>query len=230
VAMGGRIKNNERPKRLPLPIIGRIKCGLKSDRGYPMSTDYFVATGKYSRLFDEAYGAKPDVIQIVFPSDDADMVCREEYEFRDEAGKLVASGDGETFKVWSTKTSTYAVFTTEQYPDIMDMVSSRHPKCQWKVTLTLNFIIPKIRGVMGVWQFQTKGVASTIPQIRDYFDEFYEQQGKVSGVIFDLSVIMAKSQKPGQSSKYPVVSLIANESRENLEMAQECRKPIMIGE
>lgn len=228
--MGGRIKNGERGKRLPFPIIGHVKCGVKSDRGYPMSVDYFVATGKYERLFREAYGEKPDVIQIVFPSDDADLVCREEYEFRDEAGKLVATGDGETFKVWSTKTASYTLFTTEQYPDIMSMVESRHPKCQWRVTLTLNFIIPKIRGVMGVWQFQTKGVASTIPQIRDYFDEFYGQQGKVSGVIFDLSVVMAKSQKPGQSSRYPVVSLIANESRENLEMAQECRKPIMIGE
>lgn len=226
--MGGRIKKEEQRKRLPFPIIGHVKCGMKSEKGYPMSTDYFVATGKYGHLFKEAYGEKPDVIQVVFPSDDADLVCREEYEFRDAAGKLVATGDGETFKVWSNKTSSYAVFTTEQYPDIMSMVEGRYPKCEWKVTLTLNFIIPKIRGVMGVWQFQTKGVASTIPQIRDYFDAFLEQQGKVSGVIFDLSVIMAKSQKPGQSSRYPVVSLIANESRENLEMANECRKPIMI--
>lgn len=39
---------------------------------------------------------------------------------------------------------------------------------------------------------------------------------------------MAKSQKPNTSSRYPVVSLIANESRANVEMVKESRKPIMI--
>lgn len=226
--MAGRIKNTDNAKRLPLPLIGRIKCGMKTDRGFPTSLDYFLASGKYAHLFHEAYGEKPNVIQIVFPNDDADLVCREEWELRDTAGKLVASGDGEIFKVWSQKVDSYTTLTTEQYPNLMEMIVSKYPKCEWKVTLTLNFIIPLVRGVMGVWQFQTKGVASTIPQIRDYFDAFLEQQGKVSGVIFDLSVTIAKSQKPTKSSKYPVVSLIANESRQNLEAVSQARKPIMI--
>lgn len=226
--MAGRIKTNEKSNRLPFPILGHIKCGMKSEKGFPMSTDFFVCDGKYASLFHDAYGDKPNVIQIVFPSDDANLVCKEEYILRDTAGKLVASGDGETFKVWSQKVDSYTTLTTEQYPNLMEMIASKYPKCEWKVTLTLNFIIPLVRGVLGVWQFQTKGVASTIPQIRDYFDAFLEQQGKVSGVIFDLSVTIAKSQKPTKSSKYPVVSLIANESEPTLRLIREARKPIAI--
>ena len=106
------------------------------------------------------------------------------------------------------------------------MVSGKYPKCEWKITLTLNFIIPKIRGIMGLWSFSTKGSASTIPQVRDTFDAVMEQNGHVAGVIFDLSVKMQKSNKPNDTSKYPVVRLVPNESRANLEMIQEAKKPI----
>ena len=228
--MSGRIKNNDRQERLLYPIIGHIRCGKKSDRGFPMSTDYWLADGKYASLFDKAYGDKPDTIQIVFPSDNPELVCREEYELRDTQGKLVASGDGETFKVWSTKSKAYTILSVTEYPNLMEMVKSKYPSQDWKITLTLNFIIPKVRGIMGLWQFSTKGSASSIPQVRDTFDAVLEQNGHASGVIFDLSVKMHTSQKPTTASKYPVVSLVPNESEENIGMVRESRKPIAIHE
>ena len=227
--MSGRIIKRESEARLPFPVIGKVKCGEKNERGLPRSLDYFVATGKYASLFQNAYD-KPNVIQVVFPSDDASLVCKEEYEFRDTAGKLVADGDGENFRVWSNKTVSYTRVSTEQYPDIMNMVSSKYPSCEWRVTLTLRFIVPKVRGVMGVWEFKTKGSASSIPQVRDTFDAMLEQNGKVQGVIFDLSVTMAKSQKPNTNSRYPVVSLIPNESEANVRLVKECSRQIMIEE
>lgn len=226
--MAGRILNKEKIKRLPFPILGRVACGEKSEKGYPRSLDYFVASGKYAELFKSAYGDKPSTIQIVFPSDNPELVCREEYEFRDTQGKLVASGDGETFKVWSAKNKAYTILSVTEYPNIMEMVKSKYPSQDWKITLTLNFIIPKVRGIMGLWQFSTKGSASSIPQVRDTFDAMLEQNGHASGVIFDLSVKMHKSNKPNDSSRYPVVSLVPNESEENLRMVKESRKPIMI--
>ena len=195
-----------------------------------MSTDYWLADGKYASLFDKAYGEKPDTIQIVFPSDNPELVCREEYEFRDTQGKLVASGDGETFKVWSSKNKAYTILSVTEYPNIMEMVKSKYPSQDWKITLTLNFIIPKVRGIMGLWQFSTKGSASSIPQVRDTFDAVLEQNGHASGIIFDLSVKMHTSQKPTTASKYPVVSLVPNESEENIGMVRESRKPIAIPE
>lgn len=226
--MTGRIIRKETEKRLPFPTIGRIACGEKSEKGYPRSLDWFKASGKYASLFHEAYGEQPDTIQIVFPSDDPELVCREEYEFRDNAGKLVAKGDGETFRVWSEKSKSYVTLTTNEHPTLMDMVSSKYPKCEWKITLTLNFIIPKIRGVMGLWSFSTKGSASTIPQVRDAFDALIEQSGHASGVICDLSVKIHTSNHPGTASKYPVVMLTPNESRENLQMIAEAKKPITL--
>ena len=226
--MAGRILNKEKTKRLPFPILGRVACGEKSEKGYPRSLDYFVASGKYAELFKSAYGDKPSTIQIVFPNDDAELCCKECYELRDTAGKLVSEGDGETFKVWSDKTKAYITLSTEQYPNLMEMIAGKYPKCEWKITLTLNFIIPKVRGIMGLWSFSTKGSASTIPQVRDTFDAMLEQNGHASGVIFDLSVKMHKSNKPNDSSRYPVVSLVPNESEENLRMVKESRKPIMI--
>lgn len=222
--MKGRIKQETNP-RLPFPIIGKIKCGEKNERGIPRSLDYFVASSKYASLFTQTYGEKPQTIQIVFPSDDAELVCREEYVLRDAAGKLVATGDGETFKTWSEKTKAYITVTTAEQPTIMEMLE-KHYKQEWKVTLTLCFILPMIRGVMGCWQFSTKGAASTIPQVRDTFDNMLENNGKVAGVIFDLSVEMHKSNKPNDTSRYPVVSLVPNESMENIKKISEAKKPI----
>lgn len=227
--MRARIVRAESIERLPLPLVGKIKCGKKDERGIPRSLDYFVASGKYEGLFRQAYGDTPSTIRIVFPSDDASLVCREEYEYRDDAGKLVAKGDGETFQVWNGKE--YKSFSTEEHPTLMESLAKKQPsKTGWQVTLTLNFIIPEVRGVMGCWQFRTKGNASSIPAVRDAFDALLETNGRVKGVIFDLSVKYAKSQKPNQNSRYPVVTLTANESRENLEKVTEARKPILLEE
>ncbi len=225
--MGGRIINNKEEHRLAIPIVGRIKCGEKNERGLPRSLDYFTPSGNYAPLFTQAYGEKPTTIQIVFPSDDAELVCREEYILRDGAGKLVASGDGETFKTWSEKAKKYIIVTTTEQPDIMAMLE-KHYQQEWKITLTLVFILPLVRGVMGCWQFQTKGSASTIPQVRDAFDAMLEQNGRAAGVIFDLSVKMHVSQKPNEKSRYPVVTLVPNESRENLLKIQAARQPIRL--
>lgn len=190
--MKGRIMRNEPINRISLPIIGKIKVGIKDEKGLPKSIDYFVSTGKYAGLFNQAYGDKPQTIQIVFVYDEPEKSCREEYQYRDDAGKLVAYGDG------------------------------------WIVTLTVTFIIPLVRGVGGVWQFTTKGTASTIPNIRDTFDAILEEKKFVKGIIFDMNVQFAVSQKPGDRSRYPVVTIVPNESEGNLFKVKEAFKPVQL--
>lgn len=64
--MKGRIKRPEaQQSRLILPRVGQIKIGIKNANGYPQSVDYFIPTGKYAGLFTQAYGEKPQTIQIV---------------------------------------------------------------------------------------------------------------------------------------------------------------------
>ena len=151
----------------------------------------------------------------MFPSDDAAKVCNERYEYRDEKGALVARGDGRTFEIWDGQK--YAPYSVDAYPDIMQQVCKNVPTKRgtdnWDIVLTLRFIVPAVRGVVGVWQFSTKGRASSIKNIRESFDGVQMMRGTVTQTVFDLSVQFAKSNKPGVSSRYPVVSLVANDNR-----------------
>lgn len=204
---------------MSLPRVGLIKTGKKNEKGFPTSVDYFIPKGKYENLFRNAYGERPQTIQIVFLDDDPSSVCFERYEYRDNEGKLVGRGDGEIFEIWNG--NEYEPFSINEHPNIMEGVHRKNgSKKGWEVILTLKFILPKVRGIVGFWEFSTKGEASSIPQIVDMFDTMIDQNGFVKGVIFDLSVQFAKSQKPNSKSRYPVVSLVPNESEENREIVQ----------
>lgn len=219
--MEGRIKRKIKEKKMSLPRVGLIKTGKKTDKGHPTSVDYFIPKGKYENLFKTAYGDKPQTIQIVFLEDDPSSVCFERYEYRNNEGKLVGRGDGEIFEIFNETTFEYEPFSNTDYPNLMEKVHTKHKsKKGWEVILTLKFILPKVRGIVGHWEFSTKGEASSIPQIVDMFDAMIESNGFVKGVIFDLSVQFAKSQKPNSKSRYPVVSLVPNESDENREIVQ----------
>ncbi|UFK27453.1 hypothetical protein [Elizabethkingia phage TCUEAP2] len=229
--MKGRIKRPEANKvRLILPRVGFIKIGMKTERGLPQSVDYFIPVGKYAGLFTQAYGERPQTIQIVFPDDDPEKVCNERFEYRDDEGRLIAEGNGELFKVWDgTK---YEELTVEQYPNLMQSIAKRYPNKAvkkggdgWKITLTLNFIVPLVRGVAGVWQFTTNGSASTIPAIRETFDGMLAERGFCKGIIFDLNVQFATTQKPGDKSRFPVVSLVPNESDDNVLKVKKAFEP-----
>lgn len=220
----GRIYRPEQgAAMLELPEVGRLHIGLKNERGYPQSIDWFRPTGKYAGLFTQALGEKPQMLQIIFPDDDPLKVCNERWEYRDDKGALVARGDGRNFEVWNGKK--YVACTTEQKPDIMQKVAENYPTKKgmesWSIVLTLRFIVPAVRGVVGVWQFSTKGAASSIKNIRESFDGVQMMRGTVTGTVFDLSVQFAKSNKPDQNSRYPVVSLVANDTR-----IEEIRKAI----
>lgn len=221
--MDGRIIRPEQGSGvLEFPEIGRLHIGMKqigqNGREYPTSIDWFRPTGKYAGLFTQALGEKPQTITIIFPSDDAAQVCNERYEYRDDKGALVARGDGTKFEIWDGKR--YAPYSVERIPDLMQQVTARNPKKTlredydgWDIVLTMRFIVPAVRGVVGVWQFSTKGRASSIKNIRNSFDGVQMMRGTVCQTAFDLSVQFAKSNKPGSNSRYPVVSLVANDTR-----------------
>lgn len=248
--MKGRIKRPEaKNNRLALPFLGKLKIGEKNQHGYPVSIDYFKPSGKYAKLFTQAYGDKPQTVQIVFPSDDPLQVCCEQYEYRNDKGDLIATGDGESFRVWDgTK---YININTKEHPRLMQSINLRYPNkegakqrsnfCKncashcyeyvnsifgWRIKLTLNFIIPRVRGVAGVWIFETNGNESTIPNIRETFDTMLKEKGFCKGIIFDLNVQFVKTQKPGDKSRFPVVSLVPNQSPENMELIKEAYEPI----
>lgn len=213
--MSGRIVRPESTSMLELPEIGRLHIGMRNDKGYPMSIDWFRPTGKYEGLFHQALGEKPQTIQIIFPSDDAEKVCNEQYQYRDDKGALVARGDGHTFEVWNGKV--YAPYTIEDYPNIMELIAEKNPtkrkEDNWDIVLTMKFIVPAVRGVVGVWGLTTKGRASSVRNIRESFDAVQMMRGTVVTSVFDLAVHFHKSNKPNDTSRYPVLSLVANDNR-----------------
>ena len=215
--MTGRIKRPPQDPRLQFPLIGKIKCGKKSEKGYPMALDYFLATGKYHSYFQEAYGEKPSTLHVVFMEDRPELVCDERLELRDSAGALVAHGDGLNFKVYDPESEQYKDYSVEDYPQMLDRLVAKH-KTEWRSRLILRFLLPKIGGIIGHWEFSTSGEKSTIPEIIAVFDAVIEQRGFIRGVIFDLNITMHKSNKPGSKKRFPVVSLVPNHSRENLEI------------
>ena len=198
----------------PVAEIGKIKVGMKNEKGYPKSVDYFIATGKYAPLFEKFLGAKPNIIPIVFVGDNDNVNCNEQWEYRNNEGRVVARGDGELFEVWNGKD--YSPFSKTEHPDIMERVKAKHPsKNDWFVTLSLRFAIPQIP-IAGYWRLTTKGNASSIPQIVAGYDLIKDHVGTVTSTLFDLSVEFAKSQKPGDTSRYPVITLAANADPERM--------------
>lgn len=216
--MSGRIVRPESTSMPEFPEIGRLHIGMKqiskSGKEYPVSVDYFIPTGKYAALFTKELGEKPQTIQVIFPSDDAEKVCNEQYQYRDDKGALVARGDGHTFEVWNGKV--YAPYTIEDYPNIMQLIAENNPtkrEDNWDIVLSMKFIVPAVRGVVGVWGLTTKGRASSVRNIRESFDAVQMMRGTVVTSAFDLSVHFHKSNKPNDTSRYPVLSLVANDNR-----------------
>jgi hypothetical protein len=218
--MEGRIQK-ERENRIS--IIGKIKIGEQSENGIPRSLDYFRATGQYAELFHKTFGDQPQKLEVVFLSDDIHEVCFERYEIR-QGSKLFAFGDGQVFRVWSKEHGQYEDFTIEKYPQIMDMIKKKAgEKAEWYQILTLRFIILRLRGVFGGWQFDTRAVATTIPQIVAVFDTVRETAGTIINIPFDLIVEKVKSQKPDSKNSFPIVKLIPNVSLPNLELIKDMR-------
>lgn len=220
--MNGRIVRDT--KTASLPVIGKIKIGEKaiSEKGkeYPRSLDYFIGYGKYKSHFDKAFGEKPSVIQILFVSDDVNFCCNERYELRNSKGDLFAKSDGERFLVFDDKKKEYCEFLRSDYKDIFEKTEAK-TGTKWQRVLTLRFLVPKISGIFGLWQVETKADKSSINQIRDVFDYVMNRAGTVTRVLFDLTVSKHKSQKPDDKSSYPVLSLIPNVSDDNLLILKE---------
>lgn len=220
--MNGRIKraDSELNKR-SLPIIGKIKIGEKKEgangKEYPVSLDYFKPSGNYENLFWGAYGEKPNKIEIVFISENIEEVCNERFECWDSKGRKTAHGDGEEFYLFNPSSKEYDLKMSKA--EAIEKTKGDGQK--WSVILTLRFLIPQIRGVMGQWELNTKGAKSSINNLRDTFDSVRNKAGRISGIPFDLLVKKHTSKKPGATSVYPVIDLVPNLSQESLLMLQQ---------
>jgi hypothetical protein len=203
-------------KNNALSRIGKIKVG-ELVNNTPRSLDYFRCDSQpmYKDLFFEEYGEKPQRLEILFISDNTDDSCSERWELR-KKGRLWGYSQNREYFLIDKEIDAYKSFIPENEDEFRQKTGEKI-KEEWKVSLTLNFILPRIRGVIGFWSFTTHGESSSIPEIVSTFDWVLEKNGTVEFVPFDLVVEKVKSQKPDSKSVYPVVKLIPNISANNVD-------------
>lgn len=192
---------------MPIPEIGRIKIGEKKKNAsgveYPSSLDYFRATGEFAARFAQQYGPKPTKLTIVFVSDNIDMSCQERFEAWDNKGKRFGWGDGETFTVWNVKADNGKGAYVE--------VKAGDPllaTCKWDEMVTLRFVLPEMKGILGHWVFTTKGAKTIIPALVSSFDFVKERAGTVIGIPFEFIVEKVKGYSPGVARQYSKVKIV----------------------
>lgn len=196
----GRIKTTVAKSGMALPEGGRIKIGMIAPgKNYPMSIDYFRATGTFAEQFHKVMGAKPDKLTIVFISDTLADSCNEEYACW-EKGKRWGWGDGETYTVWDSKLKEYV----PNVPADDERVTSK----KWDVMLTMRFVIPELKGILAHWVFATKGAKTTIPSLVKSFDFVKDRVGTIIGVPFELVVEKVKGYSPTDPKQYSRVKLV----------------------
>jgi len=232
----GRIikREDQEENQLGFAIIGKIKIGKKNEKGYPESLDHFRATGNHAEQFYKALGPEPKKIRIVFPSPFPEVCCYQRIEGRDSEGNLAAVSDGLNHRLWSDKVKDYIPATNQELEDAktkgipVTKGYGQNAKTtmilvkNWVERLTLRFIVLEMKGILGVWELSTNGIASSIPNIIGNFDRMADSAGRnMNKVVFDLSVDFAKGQKPGSMSRYPVLTLVPNLSYESAMMLND---------
>jgi hypothetical protein len=227
------VKPRGEEKSVPLGRIGKIKIGEKRMSGngkmYPVSTDYFIADcdEEYKQYFHKSFGDKPQKIRGVFFSNDFSDSCPNYYELRDKTGATVVRGNGEDFEV-ATAGEDGKVFmkqwtkadiarTAAKTADEFMRVFEQRTGCKFTEILKLRFMLLSDMPIVGFWELSTKAGLSTIPQILSQIEAVNEMAGRISGIPFDLIVKKVKSDKAGDKSVFPVVSIVFNISPENLE-------------
>jgi len=230
--MNNRIKKNENLG--VLPVIGKIKIGelkvSQNGKSYPSSIDYFRcdANASYVELYTGFFGEKPITLPIVFPSNDTNDFLSHLYELRDSAGKMYAKSDGQSIAVATKSNADGAVYFHEysaqelkkQFGGLdaaMTLLREKSGGTAWRERLSLKFIILRLP-ILGLFQFDTSGDDTTIPQLIKVIDTVQESAGRIMFIPFDLCLKIAKSDKSGDTRKYPVVSLVCNLSPESIEL------------
>ncbi|RRB06560.1 recombination directionality factor [Larkinella rosea] len=215
-----RIQSDKpQPPQSALTELGRIAVGEKVERSgqvVPSSIDSFRIRGDHAETVHKIYGETITELPILFYSDQEELVCNERLEIRTADGKLFGYGDNQTFHIWNDELKKYAVTTTERRPQIMDetvaFVQKNLPPgkaklIRWLPVLTLRFVIRDIP-LLGYWQFSTRAVQTTIPNLRNKFDEYKKLFGSVQYLPFLLKVKKVKTNKPGMVYQYPIVDLV----------------------
>lgn len=223
-------KETGRGVRPDFPIVGRVSVGelieTASGKKYPTSRDYFRITptlpamsaqvDAYCQTVKQYFNLeKLNQLPIIFTSDNIAEISPNYLELRDSAGKTLYRTDNVT--VWQAQPRTNehkaewvakSVAEIEEKMPFAEWKKARAEKsnARWVERLILRFQLVNFP-TFGCFEFQTAGAESTIPQILKVLDATLETLGTLQNTPFFLTVKKVKSDKAGDTSCYPVVSM-----------------------
>ena len=204
-----------------LPRLGKIRLGekalAKSGKEYPVAVDYFVCPPEVQAV----YGAKPRVLDIVFPVEDKDVFFPQWYKRYGLTTGLICKGDGET-AVQSTESG--EMQEVECCPDECEWYAKKH--C--RRLASLQFMLPNVPGV-GVWVIDTTSFYSII-NINSSVEMIRAVADRIRMIPLQLVLQPQEVQPEGMAKKKTVyiMNLIAPYTLKELISAGQSDTPIFL--
>lgn len=151
-----RIKGKEKYSTIRMPLLGRIRLGIKqksqrTQKEYPVETDYFVIPDELKKI----YGEKPKSLPVMLPVENEEMFLRQFYACYGQSHKVKCMGDGEKCE----RISDQKIKEEMICPGLDDCEYGKKNKCSARTII--QFVLPQIN--MGaVWQLSTGSINSDI--------------------------------------------------------------------
>jgi len=181
---GKRFTEIKRFRRIPyLPRLNKIRLGVKeisrkTGKEYPREVDYFVCPSEVQAI----YGKRPKILDIMFPSEDPNVIIPFCYKMYGSNQRLKCRGDGET-----------AVFYEGQEMKERTCPCEHLGKdCDKRGHLMV--ILPKI-SLGGVYQIDT-GSGTNINRILDAIDYWKAMIGRCKCIPLKLERVCEKILNP----------------------------------
>ena len=165
-------------ERTRMPRLGKIHLGVKvpnkTGQGeHPEAVDYFVLPPELHGI----YGERPDSLEIVFPSDDTEIIASQWRRAYSATRGLVCKGDGATARrlvdVKLRKPDQDGILTgpiaraEAVNVEWCEGIPCPGPACPYTIekacrpVMNLQFMLPRAPG-LGIWQLDTSSVFSII--------------------------------------------------------------------
>jgi len=190
-----------------LPRLGKIRLGIKKEGqkgSYPSATDYFVCPEEVKAV----YGDTPRELDVMFPTDDLELVAPQWYKCYSYSQGLICKGDGKHCRrKVDVDTGDFANRDTRQWdlvdglctPDDCPMPTQK----QCRRMMSLLFILPEVPG-LGVYQLDTSSFYSIVNMNSQLATDGFIRRftmGKVAFIPLKLSITPQEVTPPGVGRK-----------------------------
>lgn len=200
--------------RISCDMRGKITTGMKSEKGFPMSLDYFDIS-EFPEL-RAAYGEKPSKLVLIFPSNNIEDFVFTEYSQWGGKGKAAVKKrycDGEscTFNA-AGKVNGKTIEPGTSCPCVCKQFNlTGEDACKCYTSLKAFVVNPNTGKIENhiPYKFESHSVNSSDNVLTEVIKISQMTGGRLMGVPFLMSVTMKETLKAGEKRKFPIWSIQA---------------------